>query len=229
MYRSNKSGKASKPKAKRIKPSGPPMARVLRTMQAGALLAPKVMSKLRYSAIVTHSNGVADAGLYQFRLNSVFDPDYTSAGSQPPYFDRMALIYGAYRVLACKYQVRSTYNSGTNQVVVVWPQSVATSVTSLQSALCQTTARCNVATPYTDPNANKIKGYLPMAKVFGVERLEIETDSDYGALTSTNPNKVAYLNLYSGNQTGTSTSDCQSLVELTYYVEWSQPVPDNMN
>lgn len=227
MLTTNKTGKAKKPHAKRRATTA---ARMFRTLQAGPFLAPKLVTKLRYSSIVSATNGVADFGMYQFRLNSVFDPDYTGDGSQPPYFDRMAQLYNSYRVLSTKYRVRCAYVSGssTPQCLVAWTGTVATSVNSLQSALSQTDAKSLVVFSNSDPNV-AIQRWAPTAKYMGVERAEIETDSDYGALISASPSKVAYLNLYVGNMTGTSTTNSQILTELTFYVEWSNPVPDNMN
>lgn len=226
MHRSNKSGKAPKPFPKRPKTQ---VARLFKTLQAGPFLAPKLMTKLRYAQVVAHSNGVADAGMYQFRLNSPYDPDYTGAGQQPPYYDRMATLYSSYRVLSAKYRVRSNYLSGTTQVLAAWTATVATSVSSLQAALCQTDSQSIIIGAAAEPNTLSIQKWQPIAKIMGVERAEVETDSDYGALISTTPSKVAYLNLYCGNMSSTTTSTAQSLVEITYYVEWSNPVPDNMN
>jgi len=227
MLKSNKSGRAKKPSAKRFQQQTT-AARMFRTLQAGPFLAPKLMTKLRYSQIVDLSNGIADHGMQQFRLNSVFDPDYTGGGSQPPYFDRMASIYSSYRVLSAKYRVRCAWKTGSNQVLAVWTSTVATAVANLQAALSQTDSRSLIAFSNSDPN-DVLQKWQPIAKVMGVERAEIETDSDYGALISTNPTKQAYLNLYSGNLSGTATSTASALVEITYYVEWSNPVPDNMN
>lgn len=229
-YRSNKDGRAKKPSAKRIKPAQPSIAaRMFSTVPAGPLLARKVMSKLRYSTVVTHSSGVADAGMYQFRLNSVYDPDYTSAGSQPPYFDRMTSLYGNFRVLAAKYKVRSTGVTGNIQLVSVWTAAVATAVATKEAAASQSDSRTIVASAYNDTENSAITRYIPIAKGFGVERAEIETDSDYSGSASANPNKVLYLNLYAGNMYGTTTSTAYSLVEITYYTEWSNPIVDNMN
>lgn len=229
MHRSNKDGRASRPKAKRIKSSAPNVARLFKTLPAGAFLSPKLVTKLRYASVVSHSNGVADAGMYQFRLNSVYDPDFTGGGVQPPYFDKIAGLYNTYRVLSAKFRVRTMFATGGTQLVTAWTSASSTAVNSVSSAMCQTDADTIIVSAYTDANEGGFKKWISMAKAFGVERAEIETDSDYGALVTANPNKVAYLNLYSGNMTGTATSTCTSLVEISYYVEWSQPIPDNMN
>lgn len=229
-YRSNKDGRAARPTAKRVRrPRQSLPARMFKTVQAGPLLAPKVMSKLRYAAVVTHSSGVADAGMYQFRLNSPYDPDYTGAGSQPPYFDRMSALYSSFRVIAAKYRVRAVPASGVAQVIAVWTAAVATAVATKEAAISQTDARTITASSYADPDQNAIKRYIPIAKGFGVERAEIETDSDYSGSASANPTKQLYLNLYAGNLYSTTTSVAYSLVEITYYTEWSNPIVDNMN
>lgn len=232
MHHSNKDGKASKPHAKRVKAAttgGALAARMFRTVPASPFLNPKLVTKLRYSQVVSHNNGVADAGMYQFRLNSPYDPDYTGGGSQPPFYDRMAGLYNTYRVLSAKYRIKSSYLSGTVQSLVVWTSTTATAVSSLQSALSQLDSHNITMCSFSDPDSNCIQRWLPMEKAFGVEKAEIETDSDYGANSGANPTKISYLNLYSGNLTGTTTSTAASIVEITYYVEWCNPIPDNMN
>lgn len=167
--------------------------------------------------------------MYQFRLNSVYDPDYTGGGTQPPYFDRLTSMYANFRVIAAKYRVRTVGISGNIQLLSVWTAAVATAVNSTAAAMSQTDARTLTTSAYNDIDGNVIKRYIPIAKGFGVERAEIETDSDYSGSASANPNKVLYLNLYAGNMYGTTTSQAYSVVEITYYTEWSNPIVDNMN
>lgn len=46
-----------------------------------------------------------NGAIYQFRANSVYDPDYTGIGHQPMYFDNFASLYTKYRVLSSKITV----------------------------------------------------------------------------------------------------------------------------
>lgn len=223
---SNKSGKAKKPYAKRIKQ--PSVAKLFRTIPAGTMLAPKAMTKLRYSAVVSHSNGISDAGLYLFRLNGVFDPDATGAGAQPPNYDNLTGIYQNYRVLWAKWKVQTVWKTGTNQAVVVYTTTNSSAPSTLQAALSQTDAEFTLAAAQ-ESNRTHLKGYKTMAKVFGVEPAEVETDSDYGSVYTTVPARQGYLALYSGNVSGTTTSTADSIVQLTYGVEWSSPVTANMS
>lgn len=225
MYRGNKDGRAARPKAKRVKSGIPRAPSLFATQQAGVVAARTVRTKLRYQYSATVSPGVTDI-LQQFRLNGPFDCDYTNVGAQPPFFDRLAAMYNKYRVLAAKYKISLAYGSGAVPVLAVWHNAVATSPTSLQSACCQPDAQTRLCDSGT---VAYIKKYVSMAKIFGVEPAEIQTDSDYGAASTANPAQVAYLNVYIGNHAGTTSSSHALHCEITMYTEWCNPVVDNMN
>lgn len=223
---SNKSGKAKKPYAKRVKSA--PVARLFRTVPAGNMLAPKAMTKLRYADVQLRTSSVSDAGLYLYRLNGVYDPDATGTGSQPPGYDNISGMYQNYRVLWAKYKVKALYTSGTSQLSAVWSTTNASAPTSLQAAMSQSDAEV-LCHSTTGAGQTVMKKYISMAKAFGVEPAEIETDSDYGSLASTVPVRQAYLAIYTGNSSGSTTSVCTYVVQITYGVEWSSPVTQNMS
>lgn len=50
---------------------------------------------------------------YGFRLTSLFDPDFTSTGTQPYFFDQLAAVYERYKVLGAKISVTFAYESQT--------------------------------------------------------------------------------------------------------------------
>lgn len=220
----NKSGKAKKPKAKRHAGA----LRMWRTPQAGILLAPKLLAKMRYSAVVSQSSGVSMSSIYQFILNGPFDVDATGTGTQPPGYDNLSGMYNCCRVLWAVYKVTPFWKTGSNQLLAVWTSTNNSSPVDFQSASCQTDARV-LGVPQI-AEADKVKRYISMAKGFGVEPAEIETDSDYGqASTSVLPTKRLYLNLISSQTSGTTTSTLDALVEIKMGVEWYNPITGNMN
>lgn len=223
-YAGNKSGKAKKPKSKRV-------ARVRSmwaTPQAGILLAPKLLSKLRYSATVSQSSGVAMSSIYQFILNGPFDVDATGVGTQPPGYDNLSGMYNCCRVLWATYKVTPFYKTGSNQLLSVWTSTNASSPVDFQSATNQPDARV-LAVPFQG-DCDRVKRYISMAKGFGVEPAEIETDSDYGqASTAVLPTKRLYLNLISSQTSGTASSTLDAFVEIKMGVEWYNPITGNMN
>ena len=54
--------------------------------------------QLRYSQTVTINPGIGTCGVYKFRANSIFDPDYTGIGHQPYGHDNLESIYQHYTV-----------------------------------------------------------------------------------------------------------------------------------
>lgn len=70
---------------------------------------------LRYCDNITIPNHNAGAGPYVFRMNSIYDPDYTSVGHQPRFHDQIAAIYSKYCVIASKAYIE-LLSSGSSAV-----------------------------------------------------------------------------------------------------------------
>lgn len=62
--------------------------------------------KHRYVEYVTLTSTTGAIGSYSFRANGMFDPNYTSTGHQPLYFDQVAAIYNHFTVLTSKINVK---------------------------------------------------------------------------------------------------------------------------
>jgi hypothetical protein len=65
---------------------------------------PSTTVNLTYSTERTIAASSFEVG-WDFRLNSLFDPDLTYTGSQPTYFDQWAALYGRYRVTEALVEV----------------------------------------------------------------------------------------------------------------------------
>lgn len=221
-YRSNKGAKAAKPKAKRVKDI-PRTLSLFNPRQQG--LPTKLKLKLRYPYLSIYSAGVTQS-VQQFRLNSIFDPDYTNTGNQPPFRDQLAQWFYNYRVTGCKWRVETSFLSGTLCGCVVSVNTSGTAPNDWASAAAMPGSQSGIV------GANiplKMKGYVDMATAFGVDKAEVLTDPAYSALFSANPTNVAYLNITHNQCSGTTTSTGPLLVDLTYYVECFNPVMQSMN
>jgi len=62
----------------------------------------RLVSTLRYHTTNTISSVSGSTSQYGFRWNSIFDPDYTSAGHQPLYHDTYGAIYDHYSVVSAR-------------------------------------------------------------------------------------------------------------------------------
>ena len=101
----------------------------------------KIITKLRYAFNISTgplTNGVGFD--YVFRMNSIFDPDFTSIGHQPLWHDQYANIYLNYRVLGsqlrCKWMPSVYSYNGAYEpwIVGVTGNRVSTSLLGYTSA-----------------------------------------------------------------------------------------------
>jgi len=86
-----------------------------------AAFPPRKTVALRYVDTVSIDGGVSSTGVYEFRANSIFDPDYTSTGHQPMFRDTYSAIYSQYKV---NYATITLIACSSKIVNVVAPQTV---------------------------------------------------------------------------------------------------------
>lgn len=71
--------------------------------------------KLRYVQRVTLNPGIGSKALYQFRANSMFDPDLSGVGHQPLGFDQLVTpFWNHYTVLSSSIKCDFLYTSGNS-------------------------------------------------------------------------------------------------------------------
>jgi len=65
----------------------------------------RLRTKLHYCDVINLASSAGTPGLWQFRMNSLFDPDYSGLGHQPQWYDQLSAVYSFYRVLGSKITV----------------------------------------------------------------------------------------------------------------------------
>lgn len=65
----------------------------------------RLRTKLHYCDVVQLSASAGSPGLWQFRMNGMFDPDYTGTGHQPQWYDQLSAVYSFATVVASKIKV----------------------------------------------------------------------------------------------------------------------------
>lgn len=96
--------------------------RRLPLVKFGAGFPQKVMIKHRYVENFTIASVTGSDAVYKFRCNGMFDPNNTSTGHQPMYYDQMAAIYNHWVVLGSKitYKVVQTTSSNVAGVITTF-------------------------------------------------------------------------------------------------------------
>ncbi len=153
-------------------------------------------TSLPYGATILINPGASGAtGTYTFRANSLFDPDVTSAGHQPRYFDSFAPQYLRYRVVGSEIRIHCTNADTLNpQIAGIELSSNSTAQTNALALLedpqvrtvqlSQSTAGGNTKTTRKGFSLRKAAGRLAMG------------DEDYSALFTANPSQEWFFHIF---------------------------------
>lgn len=188
-----------------------------------------VVRKLKYTAMGTYTMG-ATAGTYVFRLNGLYDPDFTSTGHLPYGFDLLlgapagglaSAPYQRYTVISCDYKVTNTTGGYCNFAVTVSNASGATGATTLDRIMGQPGSVWKVGTLYSEPVT--FTGHLDMAELFGVTRQKLMTDDVFSGTYNSNPSNTMFLCISAQDVDLYTASAGHWQVELVFEARFWEP------
>lgn len=179
--------------------------------------------KMSYTTISGGTISATSSLTYQWRLNSLFDPDYTGIGYQPYFHDQYSAMYSRYRVYGCKVEMRVSLDCNISAVragtVVLVPASDFTAFwTTVANACNSRQAIWRNAVP--NQNAVTFKKYFSCADVIGVTRRQYNSDEDYAALCTINPINRCVLNLIIANNDSVAGIGYTFECRLKYYARY---------
>lgn len=159
-----------------------------------------------------------------FKLNSLFDPDLTNAGTPQPYgFDQMAALYNRYRVHAVTIDVRGTIAPSTQGVLTLAAQpsteTYSTSGKYLGDLAMQTGTHCEFLS--AAGNVFHLRKRFTIADLEGVTELQLRANAeDYASLVTTNPTRTPWLRLSLTNAKDSTQIAVNMIVRLEFEVEF---------
>ncbi len=179
----------------------------------------RARTKLRYVDINSIPLTGLNYGEKIYRLNSVFDPDYSGAGAQPLGFDQWAAFYTRYRVLAAHYKCEFAAPTSLAECSVGLIPNLVNTIDNVDSYV--------YAEPYAQSTIFStnggwkptLDGEITMEKMFGLTRSEM-SEENYTALTSANPVNMAYLHVRAATLSGGLSGTCYFKLEIIYDVEF---------
>lgn len=177
--------------------------------------------RLRYNMFqpISTSNTTGQA-VYQFKMNSVYDPDQTGTGHQPLYRDQLYLIYRYAVVTKCHF----TINVSTTTIsgVLINAQATTYLATDTDSSTAVERGQTNQAFIQLGKPA-KLEGDVDMASLFGVLPQAILTDDLYRHANNADPSQLAYLTLYM-QDTESAASRISMVVTLDMTVNFREVI-----
>lgn len=178
--------------------------------------AQRYITKLKYCESYTATATILHT--QRWRLNSLFDPNYSLGGHQPYGFDQLATVYNRYRVVACSWTIHVA--SSTNYVTVcAIPNNDLPSPLNMSAA--KELPRAKWSTGGGGTNIIRITGKTYIPSLVGRTKAQYMADDRYQALTSADPQEAAILQIMIAdcNDT-TSLSGVQVSVTLNYLAEF---------
>ncbi len=164
---------------------------------------------------------------YEFRLNSIYDPDLSGTGHQPYMYDQFAALYGRYRVDRVDIEIDVIASPSTSHCVTALVQgpSGAWSINGRTTASLIENVKCKnvyaLASAVTPP---RLRMTIDLPTYLGIGRAAYEADlSQWSGAIGSNPSRVAVLNLATSVFAGTSET-VQCVVTIVYHTKLWDPV-----
>lgn len=201
-------------------------------MGRGSPLASELPATLIYSDRIVANPGVGATDIYTFRLNSLFDPDYSYTGHQPRGFDQLALLYHRYRVNAVKVEIvpdPSTPSDSTPQMW--WTFLVGDETPVLTMSNYELEEHPERVAPVYSAGSNrskmnatttpKFQWYCRLKDIYDVK--DLKDDHDSSAAVGSNPTRNCYGSLVTAGKPAVDPATCEFQVTITYYSTFYRP------
>jgi hypothetical protein len=137
---------------------------------------------------------------YQFRLNSLYDPDLTSTGHQPMGYDQLTALYNQWVVTSCRVVLNAVmlsdpaYTAGTAGMLAMYGVANDSSVPTTPSQLIENHQPAYAALSGYQ-NTCRLGHVFNLPSMFGLNKNQYTADDTFYGQISANPSKSAYLNL----------------------------------
>jgi len=164
---------------------------------------------------------VGNEGVYTYRMNSVFDPDFTGVGGQPEGFDQLKALYSRYRVMALGVDVKATsLTSGNAGCIAMAPsENSALSTTAEQLGGLRNARTAEYA---FGGGIAHMKALYHIGALLGYSDESVLANTNLDAAISGNPGFQQYL--WVQNRDSSATGAIQLTIKLTYYVRMEVPI-----
>jgi len=187
---------------------------------------PSWNGKLRFSVQGSLSSTTSGAcgTEWVFRLNSLYDPDFTYTGHQPYGYDQLSAIYGQYVVNAVDVEILATDPTadGAALCAVVQPSQASTTVSGkLPDQISEQEFGAVGFINNTGGQKIAMRRTFQLHQVEGISRAQYDTQlSVYGAAVSANPSLSPWLRVALADMNGASGTVVRIMFNLVYHAKF---------
>jgi hypothetical protein len=178
--------------------------------------------KLPYATELKDVTTTTSFALWQFRSNSIYDPDFTSIGHQPRGHDEWAVMYRSYRVHGVLVEVfGNVFTTGMSSIFGIYPHRTTAYPSTVEALMESPDAKYKMV---GDDEQGYIKKYVSNAHIFGVSKSQYKNDLEYASAFGASPIKEGSISVLFCNQNMTTSTSHNLRVKLTYMCELFDPV-----
>lgn len=192
-------------------------------------ISPKKFITLRYAEEISLNPGIASVSRNFFRLNSIFDPNYSVGGHKPLGADEWSAFYNRYVVRRARIRVTSTapdVSSNTQAYLTIGVHDRVTGQSNTPTTLIESTMYCKpIQIGYVvndmDHRLNNVFQEVDLAKFFAVK--DLTDEDDFGAAFSGNPTNECMADVCLASINGNDPGSHSLLVEIEYDCLFTDP------
>jgi hypothetical protein len=158
-----------------------------------------------------------------YRLNSLYDPNFSGIGTYPADYLEMKNLYASYFVHAVNIDVSFVNPSSDGLVVgaMVTPSSSATTLASMTLNEADSCPNSDIRfLNNTGMQSVRIQRRFTIAQIEGLKPAEVAGNSNYRSAIGTNPALTPWLRVAISNDGASAQPTCGVFVRLSFEAEW---------
>jgi len=192
------------------------------TNRMTSLVPDRMILRMRYRDNKLLNLSAPD-GHYDYRLNSIYDPDVSLvAGHQPLGYDQWAVFYTKYRVfradVKCTFVNTNPVALGGMQVGLI-PFNSQSLLPEDDSTFEQPHATSKILGNTTGMDKAVVKRSVDIPRIVGKSHLSYKGSDNTSAQFGFNPQEQVWVRFAAQNINSGENISCQMIIEITYHVE----------
>ncbi len=183
---------------------------------------PQIRRRLKYADLFQLATAASTGNFgaeQRFRVNSLYDPDYSGTGHQPYGYDQISNLYNKYRVDRVWFKIIFTTPGSAADVLCAASISPGTSAALATFAPAVPLEWPNTMVGHLSSSGERkvvLTGTIDLAVLCGVPRHKYESEDSYSAAVGANPSQVALLSFAVASFSGSASQATSVLCELEY-------------
>jgi len=185
--------------------------------------AQRYITTMKYCDVFNlNTTGITAVGTYAYRLNSLFDPDFSGVGHQPMGRDTLETLYNRYRVFKVDYVITGASANAYTVKIGALPANDTVPATNFSEIQEKPRSKFVIQNP--GGSQAILKGSVSLPSLYGRTAAQVMSDDRYQADMGSNPAEAAILNIY-GSLIGDAAvvNSIACMITLTYHVECFDP------